>query len=97
MYEVILIRLILPKINIRVNNKLNKLIETDYSGSLIVHRTNLTSEIGHFFTLKALDTHFYIHIFGDICRRNGDMCKQQPLLAPIQSKNEGVSFKMEIS
>ena len=34
---------------------------------------------------------------GDICRRNGDLCKQQPNLAPIQSKDEGVSFKMKIS
>ena len=35
--------------------------------------------------------------FWDISRRNDDSCKQQPNLAPIQSKVEGVSFKMEIS
>ena len=33
----------------------------------------------------------------DICRRSGDLCKQQPNLAPIQSKDEGVSFNKQIS
>ena len=31
-----------------------------------------------------------------ICRRNGDLCKQQPNLAPIQSKDEGVSYTVFI-
>ena len=33
----------------------------------------------------------------DIFRSAGDMCKQQPNLAPIQGNDEGVSFKMQIS
>ena len=36
-------------------------------------------------------------ILGDICRRNADLRKQQPNLAPILSKDEGVSFKIQIS
>ena len=37
-------------------------------------------------------------MFGwDICRSAGDLCEQQPNLAPIQSSDEGVSFKMQIS
>ena len=35
--------------------------------------------------------------FRDICCRAGDLCKQQPNLAPIQSNDEVVSFKLQIS
>ena len=56
----------------------------------------LTTECGE----KGIE-HFILYPhksrFRDICRLNAGSCKQQPNLAPIQSKVESVSFKMQIS
>ena len=35
-------------------------------------------------------------IFWDICCSAGDSCKQQPNLAPIQSNDEVISFRLQI-
>ena len=65
----------------------------------------MTNKVRFWSTVRSLDYlsnfirnwwHFKYQIW-DICRRNSDLCKQQPNLAPIQSKDEGVSCKIQIS